>query len=222
MGHQNTSFKLYTHPDSANGSKVLAVSYQLRLTPEIFLINVYQGDGQRPEYLAINPFGKIPALTDGKFILCESNAILQYIVEKYGDFQLFSRDPQKRADIIRWLFWESSHWQPTISSVLASAVGHHLLPNIIPAPTESPNWKNPELSRLLVYLNSHLEHHPFLSNDELTISDISVASMMTYFRFAKFPFATYSALSKWYGYIESLPACLIQTFLKNYVSPVWD
>jgi len=58
---------LYSTALSANGRKVL-----------------YRGEGRAAEYLAINPAGKIPALVDGDFTLCESNAILQYICEAHG------------------------------------------------------------------------------------------------------------------------------------------
>ena len=59
--------KIYATPLSANGRKVLAVCRQLELNPEIHEVNVYRGEGRRPEYLAINPTGKIPALIDGEF-----------------------------------------------------------------------------------------------------------------------------------------------------------
>lgn len=206
MKKQNTPFKLYTHKHSANGRKVLAISHFLNLEPEIIKVNVYEGDGQNPEYLKVNPFGKIPTLVDGNFILWESNAILQYIAEKFGDFELSARDPQKRASIARWLFWESAHWQPAMSAVLAPAVGHHLLPNLIPAPSENLNWKHQECNRWVTYLNSYLAQHAYLANNELTIADFSVAGMMTYFRFAKFPFHDFPALSDWYERIESLDA----------------
>lgn len=202
----NNPFKLYTHPHSANGRKVLAVSYHLQLKPEIFLVNIYQGDGQKPDYLQINPFGKVPTLTEDGFILWESNAILQYMAEKFGDFQLSSADPQKRANISRWLFWEAAHWQPAISMVLAPAVGHRLLPNVFPEPAERPNWTHQEFNRCITYLNLHLTRHPFLANNELTIADFAVAAMMTYFRFAGFPFTDFPSLRAWYERIESLAA----------------
>ncbi|TAK72948.1 MAG: glutathione S-transferase family protein [Gammaproteobacteria bacterium] len=199
-------FKLYTHQDSANGRKVLAISYHLNLEPEIIKVNIYQGEGQKPDYLKINPFGKIPTLIEDHFILWESNAILQYIAEKHGHFKLSSDDSEKRADIARWLFWESSHWQPAISAVLAPAVGHHLLPNLFPQPSENPNWNHPEFKHWATYLNTHLIQHDFLSNNTLTIADFSVAAMMTYFRFAKFPFDKFPALKDWYERIEALDA----------------
>ena len=206
MNEQQAPFKLYTHQDSANGRKVLAISYYLKLEPEIIRVNIYQGEGQNPGYLKINPFGKIPTLVQDEFILWESNAILQYIAEKYGDFQLSAKNSKNKADIARWLFWESAHWQPAVSAVLAPAVGHHLLPNVIPMPSADPNWKHQEFYRWVIYLNSHLKQRLFLLNDGLTIADFAVASMMTYFRFSKFPFNEFPALRDWYKRIESLDA----------------
>jgi glutathione S-transferase len=76
--------KIYATPLSANGRKVLAVSREFGLQPENHLVNVYRGEGRKPEYLAINPSGKIPTLIEGEFILFESNAILLYLAEAHG------------------------------------------------------------------------------------------------------------------------------------------
>lgn len=129
---------LYTTPLSANGRKVLAVSHELALSPEVRLVNVYAGEGRTPEYLAINPSGKMPTLVDGAFVLSESNAILQYLCEAHGDFRLGSRDPEGRARIAQWLFWESAHWQPARGAVLSAFVRHRLLPHALPAPNAAP------------------------------------------------------------------------------------
>jgi glutathione S-transferase len=200
------NFTIYTTPISANGRKVLALAHHLQLSPEIKIINVYKGEGQHTDYLAINPFGKIPTLVEEDFILWESNAILQYIADKHGEYQLSSCDPTLRADISHWMFWESSHWQPTISIVLAGVVGHALVPHLIPASTTDPDWQNPTFLLHARFLNQHLGAHPFLVNDALTIADFSVAGMMTYFRFGKFPFENYPHITRWYEYIESLEA----------------
>lgn len=203
---KSETFTLYTHHHSANGRKVLAITNYLNLKPKIIPINVYAGDGQKPDYLKINPFGKIPTLVDGKFILWESNAIMLYIAEKYGDYQLSSQDIQTRAEIIQWFCWEQSHWQTSISAVLAPVVGHALVPALIPEPKESPNWKHSEFHKWVTFLNTHLDKKQFLVNNQFSIADISVAAMMTYFRFAKFPFNEFSALRDWYEHIESLDA----------------
>jgi len=199
-------FTLYTTPLSANGRKPLAVSHWLGLAPEIRLVNVYAGEGRAPSYLAINPLGKIPTLVDGDFALSESNAILVYISEAYGGLRLFSRDPRARADILRWLFWESSHWQPALSLVLAPIVGHRLLPKVLPAPAGGPDWQNAQLAPQLAHLEAQLAGRAFLAGSELSLADFSVAGMTTYFRAADFPFGAYPNIGAWCGRIEALDA----------------
>ena len=199
-------FTIYSTSLSANGRKVLAACRQLHLEPEIRLVNVYRGEGRTPEYLAINPTGKIPTLVEGDFFLFESNAILQYLSEAHADFRLFSRNPQERAAIASWLFWEAAHWQPALTTVLAPLVGHKLLPEIIPAPTAGPDWQNEQVHPLLTRLDAHLRNRRFLAGDVLTIADFSVGGMMTYFRTAAFPFDAFPNLTSWHERLETLAA----------------
>lgn len=197
---------LYTTLTSANGRKVMAVSEHLGLTPEVRLINVYEGEGQTPEYIAINPTGKIPTLVDEKITLSESNAIMQYLAEAYGECRLYARDPVERAVVSSWLFWESAHWQPALFPVLSGFVGHKLRPAFVPAPSSPPDWNHEQLRPLLDRLETHLAGRTFLACDRVTIADFSVAGMMTYFRSADFPFSTFPNLAAWYGRVEALPA----------------
>jgi glutathione S-transferase len=199
-------FTLYTTPLSANGRKALAVSHHLGLAPAIKLVNVYKGEGRTPEYLAINPSGKIPTLVDGDFILSESNAIVQYMSEAYGNCRLWSRDAQRRADIARWLFWESSHWQPAFIPALAAFVGQLLLPQTAPAAPVDVDWSNEPLQAQLTFLDAHLRGRQFIVGNELTLADFCVGAMMMYVRPAKFPFAAFQNIGAWYGRIESAEA----------------
>lgn len=197
---------LYTTPLSANGRKVQAVARHLGLEVDVCLIDVYQGEGQAAEYLAINPSGKIPTLVDDKITSSESNAILVYLAESYGSLQLFSRDPAERATILSWLFWESAQWQPALIPVLAAFVGHKLRPDAVPAPPRQPDWRDPQLDPLLQRLETQLRSRSFLAGAELTLADFSVAGMATYFRTAGFPFAAFPHLEAWYQRIEALDA----------------
>ena len=207
--------RIYATPLSANGRKVLAVCRQLGLAPELHLVNVYKGEGRTPEYLAINPSGKIPTLIDGAFTLFESNAILIYLAEAHGAWRLWSDDAQKRSRIAQWLFWESAHWQPTLSTILAEWVGHRLLPQRIPRPLAAPDWDSAPIRALLKTLEAALGSQRFLTGSELSIADFSIAGMTTYFRTAAFPFAEFPAMSRWYGDMEALDSW------RATASPLW-
>src|SRR5258707_12710039 len=70
----------------------------------------------------LNSNAKVPVLSDGSFTLWESNAIMQYLADKAGDTALFPRDPQIRADIARWQFWELAHFNKAFGTLAFEAV----------------------------------------------------------------------------------------------------
>jgi glutathione S-transferase len=207
--------KIYATPLSANGRKVLAVSRYLGLEAEIHEVNVYRGEGRSPEYLAINPSGKIPTLIDGEFVLSESNAILLYLAEAHGANRLWSGDPRQRARIVQWLFWESAHWQPTLIAILSELVGHRLLPERIPKPPHSPDWSSALVRPVLETLEAALSAGAFLTGAEPTIADFAVAGMASYFRAAAFPFQRFPQIANWYARIESFESW------RGTQSPLW-
>jgi len=197
---------VYSTPVSANGRKVLALIHHLDIPAEVQLVDVYQGQGQTADYRALNPFGKVPTLTDGDFVLLESNAILIYLAEVHGACRLSSSDARDRAKICQWLFWEAAHWQPAWTNVMTPLAGHKLRPDLFKPPAAPPNWQDDELVGLLGYIDAQLEARRWLVGDGLTIADLSVAAMMTYARIGGFPFGDYPNLSRWYQHIEALAA----------------
>jgi glutathione S-transferase len=198
--------RLYTTPLSANGRKVLAVSRQLGVGCEVHRVDVYKGEGRTPAYLAINPSGKIPSMVDGDFVLFESNAILLYLDEVHGGHALSSNDARTRSRIAQWLFWESAHWQPGLSSVLSDSVAQRLFPEKAVRPRPAPDWSNGALQPLLRTLEAALATQSFLAGSKLTLADFSVAGMTTYFKTARFPFEEYPAISRWFARLEELDA----------------
>jgi len=208
--------KIYATPLSANGRKVLAVSRHLGLNPEIHDVNVYRGEGRSPQYLAINPSGKIPTLIDGEFVLSESNAILLYLAEAHGANRLWSSEPKQRSRIAQWLFWESAHWQPTFIAFLSEFAGHRLRPESIPRPQHPPDWSSVLVQPILKTLETGLSADAFLAGPAATIADFAVAGMTTYFRAAAFPYQRFPKIAEWYARIESFESW------RSTQSPLWS
>jgi len=192
-----TGLKLYSSLLSANGRKVLAVCCALEIDITIEEVNVYAGQGNSLEYLKINPLGQIPVLSDAHIRLSESNAVLIYLSEKYGNMSLYSSIPERRAEINKWLFWESSQWQPLLTTIMAKEIGHKLLPELLDAPQSKPDWNNEQITMQCRYLESVLSEREWLAGDELSLADFSVAAMSTYFKTASFPYNTYPRIAAW-------------------------
>lgn len=175
------TFTLYTTPLSANGRKVLAVCRHLGIAADLRVIDVYKGEARTPEFLAIHSLGKVPVLVEGRLVVWESNAIMQYMSEAHGGYRLSSRDPKARASIARWLYWETSEWQPALVPVLTGFVAREL--GLIDAATPvTVDWSDERFRNQAQFLEGHLHGREYLANDELTLADFSVAAMMMYVR----------------------------------------
>lgn len=93
-----------------NGKKPAILLAELDVPYELKLVNLGQNEQKRPEYLALNPNGKIPALVDddsklGRITVFESGAILQYLAEKHGRYLPHAMG-QRRYEVLSWLYWQ--------------------------------------------------------------------------------------------------------------------
>lgn len=80
-----------------------------------------------PEYLRVNPMGKVPTLVDGNFVLWESHAIMAYLADRKPGTTLFPADARSRADVNRWLFWTSAHRSANIAILVNQRVIEKLM-----------------------------------------------------------------------------------------------
>ena len=108
----------YTVNGSPNCRKVHAVINYLKLDIQINELNIFAGELATPEFNALNPNGMVPVLEDGNFLLWESNAIMQYIADHADNTDFYPTDPQQRADIHRWQFWEQNHFNRAAGTIV--------------------------------------------------------------------------------------------------------
>jgi glutathione S-transferase len=106
--------KLYHFP-SPNPQKVTFALKALGLDCEIVPIDLMKGEQRQPDFLALNPFGRVPVLTDGDLTITESHAILAYLGETTG--RLWPGSIGERAEALQWLFTLSQHIMPAAGQV---------------------------------------------------------------------------------------------------------
>jgi glutathione S-transferase len=199
--------KLYYHPASPYARKVLIAASLLGIELETRFVDVLAGEGQKPEFLRLNPNGKVPTLEDGDFVLWESNAILQYLAGKKPDTPLFPADARTRADIVRWQFWESSCWAPACGTYVFEHVIKRVLGQGGADPDEIRKAEG-KFHRYAGILDGHLSGRSWLVGDAMTLADLSIAPVLMYANLAEFPLDAYSHILRWFGQIEILPAWL--------------
>ena len=108
---------LYTFTITPNNRKVEAFVKHFKLPVDIHHVSFKDRETQSPEYLAINPMAKVPALVDEELKLWESNAILTYLATVFPQTRALPTDPKGRADVDRWLHWQSCHLMPAMGAL---------------------------------------------------------------------------------------------------------
>lgn len=196
--------KLYHLPLSPFSRKAHFAALLLGVDLDIQIVDLFAGQGQTPEFLRINPNGKVPALTDGDFSLWESNAIVQYLAKKAGNTTLLPADAASNADVLRWQFWETANWAPACAVYIFENVLRGMMGRGDPDAAELA--KNDEkFHRFAKILNDHLADRAWLVGSGLTLADVSVAPLLMYGETAKYPLADYPNIRNWFGKIQQLP-----------------
>ena len=158
-------------------------------------------DAKKPQYLAINPNGRIPALVDGDVTLFESMAINLYLAKKYdGGLQPKSLEDEARA--VQWSFWGMTELEPHLLKILLNRV---LLPEDQRDAAEADAGAA-ALEAPLRVLDGALAEHPYLLGDTFTIADLNVASVLSWASFVGFDLSGFARVKAWFDACLGRPA----------------
>ena len=165
--------QLYSLP-TPNGVKVSIMLEEIGLAYEPHLIDIGNNETWTPEFLSLNPNGKIPSIIDpdgpnGKpLALFESGAILLYLAEKSGKF--LPQDPALRYETIQWVFFQMAAVGPMFGQV---GFFHKFAGREYEDKRPLERYKN-ESKRLLGVLETRLEGRDWIMGQDYTIADISL------------------------------------------------
>ncbi|MCT8343353.1 glutathione S-transferase N-terminal domain-containing protein [Photorhabdus kleinii] len=198
---------LYYAP-TPNGHKITLFLEEAVLPYNIHRIDISAGDQFKPEFLAISPNNKIPAIVDqqpidgGKPIaIFESGAILTYLAEKTG--KLLSKDMRERVQSLQWLFWQIGGFGPMLGQ---NHHFSHFAPEKVPY---AINRYQEETKRLYQVLNTQLEKTPYLGGQEYSIADISTYPWVRAYERQNIDLNDYPAVKKWFDTISQRPTTQI-------------
>jgi glutathione S-transferase len=150
--------------------KELALPYQHVATP--FL----DGSTRQPDFLAINPNGRVPALDDNGLLLCESLSINLHLAKKYGTEPMTLGPADSREDTLatQWSFWVVTEVEKPL--LFASANRKLFAPD--QRNEEQAQMALAKLDRPLKVLDKHLAQHKHLLGERFTVADLNVATVM--------------------------------------------
>jgi len=188
---------------TGNSRKIPIFLEEAQVPYRLHMVNIRTGEQFKPEFVAICPNSKVPAIVDqdgpgGKpFALFESGAILIYLGDKTG--KLLPKEGEKRYRVIEWLMWQMGGPGPMLGQV------HHFVKyNKGKAPYAEERYLK-EGHRLYKVLNTRLEGREFVA-DRYSIADIAIWPWISRFEWQTIDLKQYPNVKRWYETIAARPA----------------
>ena len=161
----------------------------------------FTGDTRRPEYLAINPNGHVPAIDDDGFRLWESMAINLYLAKKYGSGALYPQALQDEARVWQWSFWGMTEVERPALAVLLNRIGPEDKRDAAAA-----DEAEHALAAPLKVLDGALTGTPYLLGAHFTVADLNLASILAWARQARVNLAEFPKAEAWLKACHDRPA----------------
>lgn len=166
--------KILGRNNSSNVMKVTWAAAELGIPFERSDIGGEFGGNDQPDYLAMNPNGRVPTIVDGDLVLWESNAIVRYLTAKHDFGGMYPENLAVRADLDRWMDWQQT--------VLASAM-RDVFWGLIRTPAAQQNWDQINAgikasAAAFRMLDARLNGRDFVGGDKLTMAEFPFGSLV--------------------------------------------
>ena len=186
--------KIYGSDLSSPANKVRFVANYLALKYDYIFVNLRQGDQHKPEFLKINPVGKIPAIDDDGFTLFESNAICRYLADKHNS-PIYPKGLKERATVEEWLDFGSMH----VGAAVSKVVYNRIFAAIRKIEVDERSMKEglEFLTRFLPIVDNQLAKNKYLLGNQITLADFNMLAMLDPVEAAHIDIAQYGHIVKW-------------------------
>ncbi|WP_066272819.1 glutathione S-transferase family protein [Hydrogenophaga palleronii] len=191
---------LYTD-SSPNGFKATIALEELALPYRLHHVRIEAGEHRQPAFLALNPHGRIPVITDDDtgITLFESAAILLYLAEKTG--RLLPQEPVARWEAVKWLQFHAS----SVGPIIGQRVNFELFARD-KTPTVIERFRQLTESAFAVIDSNLADRRPYLAGDDYSIADIAHFGWTHIARIIDFDFSQHRHMSAWHERVAQRPA----------------
>jgi len=198
--------KLYMHPASTTSRPVMLFATEAKIDLEPVVVDLMTGAHKSPEHLARQPFGQVPGLDDGGFLLSESSAILKYLADKVNS-PLYPKDLKQRARVNERMDWFNTGFYREVgyNLVYPQIFPHHKRPSddvhsgVVQWGKEKSDWW------LKVLDENILGKSPYVCGEQMTIADIFGSALVTCGELVGVNFSRYPNVNAWIQRMKKLP-----------------
>jgi len=190
------AIKLYNFPRSGHAHRVELMLSLLKLPTELILVDLAKGEHKQPPFLALNAFGQVPVIDDQGVVLADSNAILVYLAQKYGEGRWLPSDPVGAANVQRWL--------SAAAGPIAFGPARARLITVFGAPYNAEEVIAYAHTVLKVF-EHELSDSAYLAGTTPTIADVAAYSYIAHAPEGNVSLDDYPSIRTWLARIEALP-----------------
>jgi glutathione S-transferase len=189
--------KLFRNPKSGHCHRVELMMALLALPYENIDLDMANGAHKAPSFLAKNPFGQVPVIDNNGTVLSDSNAIIVYLANRYGDTpEWIGRSAHEQAQIQRWL--------SIAAGEIASGPAAARLVTVFGASLDHEAARS-KAHRLLDIMNTMLEGKDYLACDRLTLADVSTYTYVAHAPEGGVSLSTYPNVRHWLATVQAEP-----------------
>jgi glutathione S-transferase len=188
--------KIYSAPLSGHSHRARLFLSLIGVAFETVDIDLAKRQQKTPEYLAINPFGQVPALDDDGFVVTDSNAILVYLAKKFDRHDWLPEDAGSAARIQKWL--------SVAAGEIARGPAAARLITVFKAPLPAEETIG-RAHAVLSLIEAELERSAFLVGKNPTVADVALYSYISSAPEGNVDLSNYARITAWLASIEALP-----------------
>jgi glutathione S-transferase len=177
---------------------------ELGVPHETITLDIQKGDTKKPEFLKVNPNGKVPVLVHDGTVIFESAAITIHLGDTFGvEKNVWPTERLSRADAMKWVIWTNV--------TLGDAVARWMRNTMDWFPADHRNEKageagKTEMRDLLGILDASLAGKDYLCGTQFTLADVHLDSFLDWLRYSKVDFTPFKQIEAWHKRVSSRPA----------------
>ena len=193
--------KLYDFPSSPNCQRVIVVLEEKKLPYEKVPVDLKKMEQKKPDFLKLNPYGKVPVIIDGSTVLYESLIINDYLEEKYPETPLMPKDPGKRAKARILLDYGMNHLDPPYQKIRKE-----MMKDEKERDQQAIEAARKELRHLLGRLERELGDHEYLAGDFSLVDAALIPRFARLAGMGVLPDASLPKLGQWIERMKKRPS----------------
>ncbi len=189
--------------DVLSPRKACVVAKYLQSPVNYVYLDLARGEHKTPEYLTLNPNGKVPTLVDGTRTLWEADAIMCHLAAR-SDSDLWPQD-DRQIEVVRWLSWATQHFNHAAGTLYFEYL---IKPRFdLGAPDDKAVAQATDaFCTFAAILDAHLARQRWLVGDTLTVADFSTAITLPFAPDARIPLDGFPAIQRWHDRLNELDA----------------